>query len=313
MSQRGNRVDVARTVFACVSRLQVPVMDHLLTIRNELTAPGLPGDGAKYAFLYTSGWFVMWVEGSDEAVDFAVQRVAGDPRNEDQKLLHQSHGRAGLRERIVVATTQTPLRPTEFARWVLHMRDEGPSLEPVDIWNRLGAPCLIDSSSRPCTRPLRQYVLVAADDHGPVDQLRELGERFNSPVVYQRMGLPRRHSPDMGMAYVDVPVEGGAARVRVVPGRAMAQASVRNSMPSTDAIVLISGNRPGIFDELAMRIAELRGRLANPPPFYLAGEPEAVKGCARMLHDLGIGAKEMPVTRGRRIDLLALVGTPRPV
>jgi hypothetical protein len=118
--------EVTRTVVACVSRLDGPVMDHLLRVRNELTAPDAAAASAKFAILYTSGWFVMWVEGSDEAVDYAVRRVALDPHNEDQKLLHRSRGRAGLRERVMVVATQTPLNPSEFSRWIAHMSDEGP-------------------------------------------------------------------------------------------------------------------------------------------------------------------------------------------
>ena len=181
--------EVARTVVACVSRVDGAVMEHLLRVRNELMSPEAADRSARFAILYTSGWFVMWVEGSDDAVDYAVRRVALDARDEERKVLHHSRGPAGLLERVMVVTTQTPLTPSEFARWIGHMSDEGASLEPVDIWQRLGAPCLIDSSTRPCRRPQQQFVLIAADDHGPVDQLREIGLRYARPNRWYTIGL----------------------------------------------------------------------------------------------------------------------------
>jgi hypothetical protein len=299
--------EVTRTVVACISRLDGPVMDHLLRVRNELTAPDAAAASAKFAILYTSGWFVMWVEGSDEAVDYAVRRVALDPHNEDQKLLHRSRGRAGLRERVMVVATQTPLNPAQFSRWIAHMSDEGPSLEPVDIWQRLGAPCLIDSSTRPCRRPQQQFVLIAADDHGPVDQLREIGLKFSSPIVYQRFGLARRHSPDMGMAYVDFPVDAGAARVRVVSGRSMAQSAVRNSMPATDALVLITGNRPTAVVELSTHVADALKKLARKPQVWVAGDAPTTQACAQLLERMGLPALQAPTPEGGRMNVLGLL------
>jgi twitching motility two-component system response regulator PilH len=297
---------VTRAVVASVSRMEGSVMDQLLAIRNDICTP--QRTRVRSAFLYTSGWFIVWVEGDDEAVDEALKIAADDKRNEHQKILHRSRGPATLQERVIVATTQTPMRPTQFARWVMHMKHEGPQLEPQEIWNRLGAPCIIDSSRRPCTRPAQQFALVAADDHGPVDQLRKIGERFASPVIYQRFGLARSHSPDLGMAYVDVPAAAGAARVRVLTRRALAQASVRRSMPPVQAIVLLVGSRPAPAIELASCVADAVKNAATPPQVWLVGPPgEPTDACARLLERCGVLPRIGPPEIAGRIDLSTLL------
>jgi len=298
---------VTRAVVASVSRVEGSVMDQLLSIRNELCGPGVR-NRARFALLYASGWFVLWVEGSEAAVDAVLKEAAADKRNEHQKILHRSRGPVGLHERVIVATTHSPLRPTHFARWVMHMMDKGQHLEPSEIWHRLGAPCLIDHARIPCTRPLHQFAIVSADDHGPVDQLRKIGERSASPVVYQRFALARSHMPDLGMAYVDVPVDEGAARVRVVSRKAIAQHSVRHSMPTLDGIAILIGSRPSVAIELATNVADaLKGR-ESPPPVWVVGEPgEPTAACARLLARCGINAFEMHVASEVHVDVGALL------
>jgi hypothetical protein len=279
--------EVTRAVCASVSRMEGSVMDQLLAIRNDICAP--EQTRVRSAFLYTSGWFVVWVEGSDKAVDTALKRAADDKRNQHQKLLHRSRGPATLRERVIVATTQTPMRATQFARAVMHLKEQLAGFQPQDIWNRLGAPCLIADPHDPWTRPARQFALVAADDHGPVDQLRKIGEQFASPVIYQRFGLARSHSPDLGMAYVDVPTAAGAARVRVMTRRALAQACVRRSMPPVDALVLLVGTRPAAAIELAASVADAVKGAQQPPKVWLVGPPgEPTDACARLLARCGV-------------------------
>jgi hypothetical protein len=298
---------VTRAVCASVSRIEGSVMDQLLSIRNELCGPGIR-NRARFALLHTSGWFVLCVEGSDAAVDAVLKHAATDSRNEHQKILHRSRGPAWLRERVIVATTHSPLRPTHFARWVMHMMDKGQRLEPADIWNRLGAPCLVDHARIPCARPLHQFAIVSADDHGPVDQLRKIGEASSSPVVYQRFALARSHMPDLGMAYVDVPVHGGAARVRVVSRKAIAQPSVRHSMPALDGIAILIGTRPAVAIELAMNVADALKGHASPPPVWVVGEPgEPTAACARLLARCGIDASELHATSGGHVDVPGLL------
>ena len=82
---------VTRAVCASVSRIDGSVMDQLLSIRNELCGPGIR-NRARFALLYTSGWFVLWVEGSEAAIDAVLKHAAADSRNEHQKLLQSSRG-----------------------------------------------------------------------------------------------------------------------------------------------------------------------------------------------------------------------------
>jgi hypothetical protein len=297
---------VTRAVCASVSRIEGYVIEEHLSIRNDICTPGsLP---VRYAFLYTSGWFILWVEGSDEGVTAAIERAAKDRRNHHQKLLHRSTGPASLRERVVVATTQTPMKPSQFARWVMQMKDDGPMLEPLEIWNRLGAPCLVGALHAPCSRPSQQFALVVADDHGPVDQLRKIGERFHTPVIYQRFGLARRHSPDMGMAYVDVPTAQGAARIRVLTRRALAQDEVKQSMPRIDAMVLLVGTRPAPAIELTTSVAEAVRGISHAPQVWVVGPAgEPTESCTRLLERAGVPAHRGPPAADGHVDLPALL------
>lgn len=300
--------EVARAVCASIARVDAPPMEYLLRVRDEVLAE-VPLGAAKYAILHTSGWFVLWVEGRSEIVEQALSRAASELGNEKQVVLHRSNGPGRLRDRIVVATTQTPLRASEFARWVMQLRDDGPALEPVDIWNRLGAPCLIEAAQRLGGRPAQQFALIAADDHGPVDQLRHLSERFASPIIYQRFGLAHLHSPDMGMAYVDIPARGGAARIRVMSGRSMARSTVRDSMPTLDAIVLLIGRRPTALVELASNIGKAVSRLEHPPVVWLAGASgEMMRACMQLLEQHGVSAQPVPDTV-TSAEILALLGS----
>src|SRR3954471_1355818 len=183
---------ITRAVCASISRIEGSVMDQLMAVRNDLCGPESKSR-TRVALFYISGWLVMLAEGSEAGVDAALQRAAEDPRNHHQKLLHRSRGPASLHDRIVVASTQSRMRPSQFANWVMHMKNEGASLEPMDIVNRLAAPCLVDASRHPCTRPLRQIAFVGTDDQAAVDPLRKLGDRFASPVIYQRFAFARQH------------------------------------------------------------------------------------------------------------------------
>jgi hypothetical protein len=150
--------------------------------------------------------------------------------------------------------------------------------------------------------------LVAADEHGPVDQLRKIGERCASPVIYQRFGLARSHSPDMGMAYVDVPTETGPARLRLLTRRALAQVSVRQSMPTIESLVLLVGSRPASAIELAASVADAVKGAAHAPQVWLigpAGEP--TESCARLLERCGVPARIGPPEIDGRVDLMTVL------
>jgi hypothetical protein len=295
---------VGRAVTASPALLEGSPMDFLLKIRNDLVAE-IPVGSAKYAIQYTSGWFVVWVEGRDEIVDAATERARVELGSKQKLVLHRSVGAPTLHDRVIVATTQTPLAGTGFAKWVMHMRDVGPSMEPSQIWGRLGAPCLIDPNLG--TPPRHQFAVIAADDHGPVDQLRKLSEKFHSPIVYQRFGVAQMRTPDMGTAYVDLPGDDGAARVRVLSGRAMERASVRNSMPAVEALVVILGKRPPAMAELARNMAKAVEKSGHVPHVWLAGaEGEASRACSQVLAEHGIRTRAIATVEGGG-NLLALL------
>src|SRR4051812_33931916 len=107
--------DVTRLICASLSRVEGSVMNELFAIRNAL-ASGTSRRGVHGALLYTSGWFVFWLEGEPAAVESLAARAARDPRNEHQMTIHRSRGPATLSEAFTVVATQSSQTPAAFAR-----------------------------------------------------------------------------------------------------------------------------------------------------------------------------------------------------
>jgi len=288
--------EVTRVICASVCRVRGSVMSELFQIRNRLCELSGPTFAVRGALLYSSGWFVLWLEGPTAAVDAFTQRAARDPRNAHQKIIHRSRGPGSLDEGLTVCATQGADSTSDFAHRVMDALEEfksGSRAHPGTIWQRLSAPCSV-GTVRPSYHQLpdRHVAIVAAQENGPIDVLRKLGDRFTSKVVYQRFASARRHSSDVGGAYVDIQCKRHVRRAQLLSRRALGHDTVRQSLSRLDGLVLLLGTRPDAAIELAASAAACLRSLPSQPSIYLVnGGNEIVRSVAGLLRQAAAGAR----------------------
>ena len=290
-SPRRSPREVTRVICASVSRVEGSVMEQLFQVRNHVSGPD-PLGATRAALLYSSGWFILWLEGRAEAVEADLLRAARDARNANQVIIHRSRGAPTLEDPICVSTTQSPDGPAAFARRVYHARDEfesGQAQEPALVWQQLHSPCAYSRHQRDWSPPRRHVALVGAEDNGLIDVVRKLGERFRSPVVYQRFSGPKSHSSDVGAAYVDLPGDDGMNRVQLVARRALSHRMMRRSLAGVDALVLVPSDRTAAAMELASSVAACLGVLTARWRIYLLATSDEIAGrfCALLADAAG--------------------------
>jgi hypothetical protein len=295
---------VTRAVCASISKFDGSAMQELLAVRNELCGPGRNAR-TRIVLLYTSRWLVLWVEGDDDDVDRVLRIAASDRRVAHQKLLHRSRGPSVLPDRVAVSATQSPLRPADYAQIVARMAERGPQLDPVEMFRVLAAPCVIGGPGATGGRPSRHVALLSSEDNGPIDQLRKLGERFCSPVIYRRFGAGRRHTTDVGISYLDVPLADGIGRIHLLSRAALEQPMVRHGMSQLDALALFLGTHAASAADVASTLAQcLQSRTPQLRIHVCGAADEVARHCARLLAERGVGRVEQ-AARGADRDLAA--------
>ncbi|MBC5768044.1 hypothetical protein [Ramlibacter albus] len=242
------KTHVLRVICASVARVESSPVNVLLTLRNDFCQKNVR---ARSAWLYTHGWFVGWFEGARDAVENGIAIAASDTRNAGQRIVHRSTGPATLAQPISVVATQSQHTPTEFARGIEWLRRSPLAQEePLAVWRRLSEPCVAPGHGTWSALPDHDVAYVAADPNASLDELRKLGERHGSPVVYQRFANARLRSGDVGAAYVDVPHRDGFTRVRLVSRRSLEQPMLRTVLDATGCTVRDFGSfaapEPGI-------------------------------------------------------------------
>lgn len=215
---------VKRHLSASLWTPQGSAVEELLRVRRSL--PALPaGTGLRIALLNAGGWIVQWLEG-DEAAAAPVQahlRSVLGLRHE--RPLHSSTGPVTLREPFQLVSVHSHEKSTDVARR-LHLmqreREQGWGCQPLEAWQVLAAPCMLDASS--CSEAVGRsdVVLVASDDNVAVESVRWLAQDLQARMAYQRYAGGDALRGDLGGAYVDVARElSVVTRVRAIPRRAL--------------------------------------------------------------------------------------------
>ena len=158
--------EVTRMVCVGVSRVEGSVMDQLFRIRNR-HCESRAGARVRGALLYSSGWFVLWLEGPEAEVEAVLEAAALDPCAAHQKVIHRSRGPGFLSEPFAVVSTQGAEGPSAFGRRVYHFAREvelGIMHSPAEIWRYLSAPCL--AAYEPGRAPDQHIALVSARTTG---------------------------------------------------------------------------------------------------------------------------------------------------
>lgn len=268
---------VARVMYASRARIAGPVYAEMEKIRASAVRHNEPA-GVATALLYQAGWFVQWKEGPGAALLRIMDRVAGDARHHDLRIVHSSRGPRLLHGPWSMAVVQAQETPSEMEQRVLELRSQverGAQFAPAAIWRRLSTPMRHPGALRQQEPDAFQRVLVCAAAGTPsFDLVHWLGARHGAEVVHRRFA--GAHMLDVGTDYVDF--EEGGSLVRVI---AMARNGL--NLPLTRAflsdyshmVLLLSG--AGARDEdLLHRVALACDKLAQAPVLAaIAQDPAA--------------------------------------
>ena len=271
-------MSVTRVLRASISCVNGSVMEALFECRQRALTE--PVEGLRASLMHTSGWFLLWLEGSDGAVDAVLKRSSKRLRlHAHPRVIHRSRGAGTLREPLTLLSTQWPEAPAEFARRIDAVERAHPAPEPAEMWRRLAEPCALGSGEPP-----RRVALVAADDMHSIDLVRKLADRYGMPMVYQRFANSDVATRDVGAAYVDLPIEGQPTRLQVVSRRALGHGTVRESLKDVHKLAVLLGSRPATAIELADSVAGLLHAAPRVPHIDLVGEsPETARSITAYL------------------------------
>jgi hypothetical protein len=259
-------MNVTRVLRASLSRVSGSVMDELFAVRER--AINEPVEGLRASLMHSSGWFLLWLEGSDEAVDTVIGRSSKKLRLDAQpRVIHRSRGPATLDEPFTILTTQWPETPADFARRIESVEHARQAVEPRELWRRLAEPCVMDA-----VHPPRRIALVGTDDTRSIDFARKLAERFNAPMVYQRFANSDLATRDVGAAYVDLPIDGQTTRLQVLSRRALGHRMVRESLKGVQKLAVWLGPRPAMAIELADSVAGFVQSTSTVPEIDLVAQ-----------------------------------------
>lgn len=258
-----------------VSRAEVrgSAMDELFAARKRVQGPArVPGLCG--AVLHVSGWFVLWQEGPQEAIQVAL-RPAGRGRRVAPRIIHRSIGPRTLPDPLTLTTTQWMEGPVPFERRIEAAAQAAQAMRPQDVWRVLSEPCtLTPSTVLPDLE--RRFALLASDDQRAIERARRIADHCNRPLVYRRFAGADPATSDVGAAYFDLPLHGRPLRVQAVSRKAFGNPLVHEALRPADRLVLLVGEQSRQALELAGGIAALLQRVGPPAAIELVAEDAAV-------------------------------------
>jgi hypothetical protein len=138
----GAESPVARIVYASQATISQCIYAELEKIRASALKHNEPA-GIATALLYQSGWFVQWKEGPGPQLLNLMERVAGDGRHHDLRVVHRSRGPrllSGPWSMAVVQCQETASDMEERVRLLKAQVEEERQFSPSAIWRRLSTP-----------------------------------------------------------------------------------------------------------------------------------------------------------------------------
>ena len=178
------------TRLLCASPWTPPgsAVQELLHGRRDWLARHAVG-GVRTALLHASGWLLHWFEGTASAVEVEWRRLRADPACREIRVLHCSEGRPLLGPAVQVVSVHAGDSAAAFARRmqaVERERAQGLRVDPIDVWQALGAPA---AAALPGTVGLiarRDVMVMGSEDNEAADVIRLLAQVSGASVVYQR-------------------------------------------------------------------------------------------------------------------------------
>jgi aromatic ring-cleaving dioxygenase len=246
--------------------LRGPVLNEMRVIRDQAVANNRKS-GIRVALMNSNGWFVQWIEGTQEGIDRLLQRVSGDPRHRDVMVIHHSEGRARLFRPWIGSIVQSPDSDRQFHARVhaqLERFKAGESVEPSVVWLGLSAPPAPDMP-RPVGRAPRAMLLSAqgAQAFGLLEWLALKEQRV---LVRRRFAGSADDAPDVESDYADFP-GCGARGLRLVANarKGLAMGMTHAFLPDYAAMVLMLDGSAGRNQRLVERVLAASHQVHHTP------------------------------------------------
>jgi hypothetical protein len=263
--------NVSRLMGASVCRMPGSVVEQLLGMRAGICRLNAR-TGVRTALLYSSGWFLQWHEGTQDAVDDVWRRALAHPGHAHARVIHRSEGAPGLTEPLHIASLHNRDKPTDVARRLLRVEREHElelDSEPAEIWHVLSAPCMLEPADTALSVARRNVVAVTSEYTESVDLIKVIADRSRAPVSYQRFASG--DAGEAGAAYVDVAGSGYMTRLQALSRRALDNSMIRLSLCGMQSLVLLTGHRPHHASRLATAVVGLLEGMAVRPNVRVIG------------------------------------------
>ena len=267
---------VARIMYASQASIRHSVYQEMEKIRASAVKHNEPA-GIATALLHQSGWFVQWKEGPGPALQKIMERVAGDVRHFDLRIVHRSRGPRLLAGPWSMAIVQCNETPAKMELRVQHLRQQveaGLQFSPAAVWRRLSTPMKQPGGMRQHDPDAFQRVLVCgASGMGSFDLVRWLGEQNEVDVVHRRFaGAVER---DVGTDYVDFEQDDRVWRVIAMARHGLHLPLTRAFLPDYSHLVLLLSADADRNAQLMERVLRAYEFLSNPPALIgVASRPE---------------------------------------
>lgn len=268
---------VARVLYASRARIAGPVYAEMEKIRASALLHN-EAAGVATALLYQSGWFVQWKEGPGAELLRIMDRVAGDARHHDLRIVHSSRGPRQLHGWWSMAVVQAQEGPGEMEQRVADLRhqlERGLQFTPAATWRRLSTPMRHAGAMRQQEPDAFQRILVcAAAGTASFDLVQWLGARHAAEVVHRRFA--GAHLLDVGTDYVDFAEGERLLRVISMARNGLHLPLTRAFLADySHAVLLLSGD--GARDEdLVHRVALACAGLEHAPALAAIAPDPAV-------------------------------------
>lgn len=267
---------VARIVYASQATISQSIYAEMEKIRASALKHNEPA-GIATALLYQSGWFVQWKEGPGPKLLKLMDRVAGDGRHHDLRVVHRSRGPrllSGPWSMAVVQCQETGSDMEERVRRLKLQVDEGRQFSPAAIWRRLSTPMEHPGAMHHYDPDGFQRVLVcSAAGTSSFDMVNWLGERYATEVVHRRFA--GAHDLDVGTNYVDFHQGGRVLRVIAMARHGLTVPLTRAFMADYSHFVLLLSLDADRNLQLMERVLEAYSTMQQPPVLVgVASRPE---------------------------------------
>jgi hypothetical protein len=257
---------VARIMYASQASIRHSVYQEMEKIRASALKHNEPA-GIATALLHQSGWFVQWKEGPAPALQKIMERVAGDVRHFDLRIVHRSRGPrllAGPWSMAIVQCNETPGEMELRVQQLKQQVDDGLQFSPAAVWRRLSTPMKHPGAMRQQDPDAFQRVLVCgANGMGSFDLVRWLGEQHEVDVVHRRFA--GAIELDVGTDYVDFEQEGRVWRVIAMARHGLHLPLTRAFIPDYSHFVLLLSIDPERNAQLMQRVLRAYEFLNHPP------------------------------------------------